>query len=161
LKALRQTYAIQRGEIDLTTFPHFSFHSLALGLTTIIADMNFSRPARSNPQRISEAISSFGVTNMFASPALLDALGRWGSQNGVKLASLKRVISAGAPVGVNVIRRITQMLEPGVQVFTPYGATEAYLSPPSGVTRFSLIPCSRNEEGQGVCVGRPCGDIEV
>ena len=161
VKALRQTYAIQRGEIDLATFPHFSFYTLALGVTTIIADMNFLRPARANPQRISEAISSFGVTNMFASPALLDALGRWGSQNGVKLSSLKRVISAGAPVGVNVIRRITQMLEPGVQVFTPYGATEALPVASIGSDEIFADTCRATEEGQGVCVGRPCGDIEM
>ena len=86
-----------------------------MGVTMIIADMDFLQPARANPQKIAEAINSFGITHMFGSPALLNVLGRWGARSGVKLPSLKRVISAGAPVGVNVIRRITQMLEPGVQ----------------------------------------------
>jgi len=161
VKALRQTYGIERGEIDLTTFPHFSFFMLAMGVTTIIADMDFLRPARANPQRIAEAISSFGVTHMFGSPALLNVLGRWGDANGVKLPSLRRVLSAGAPVGVDVIRRITGMLEPGVQLFTPYGATEALPVSSIGSDEILTDTYRATEEGQGVCVGRPCGDIEV
>lgn len=161
VKVLRQTYGIERGEIDLITFPHFSFYTLALGVTTIIADMDFLRPAHANPQRIAEAINTFGVTNMFGSPALLNVLGRWGGANGVKLPSLKRVLAAGAPVGVNVIRRITRMLEPGVQVFTPYGATEALPVASIGSDEILADTYRATEEGQGVCVGRPCGDIEV
>jgi acyl-CoA synthetase (AMP-forming)/AMP-acid ligase II len=161
VRALQQTYGIERGEIDLTTFPYFSFFMLAMGVTTIIADMDFLRPARANPQRIAEAIDGFGVAHMFGSPALLNALGRWGGRNGVKLPSLKRVISAGAPVGVDVIRRITQMLEPGVQVFTPYGATEALPVTSIGSEEILADTYRATEEGQGVCVGRPCGDIEV
>jgi len=161
LKTLREAYGIERGEIELTTFPHFSFFTLAMGVTTIIADMDFLRPARANPQRIAEAIGSFGITHMFGSPALLNVLGRWGVRNGVKLPSLKRVMSAGAPVGVDVIRRITQMLEPGVQVFTPYGATEALLVTSIGSDEILAETYRATEEGQGVCVGRPCGDVEV
>ena len=161
VKALRKTYGIERGEIDLITFPLFFFSSLAMGVTMIIADMDFLKPARANPQKIAEAINSFGITHMFGSPALLNVLGRWGARSGVKLPSLKRVISAGAPVGVNVIRRITQMLEPGVQVFTPYGATEALPVTSIGSDEILDDTYRATDEGQGVCVGRPCGDIEV
>lgn len=161
VKTLRRTYGIERGEIDLTTFPLFSFFTVTMGVTTVIADMNFLRPARANAQRIVEAITGFGVTNMFGSPALLNVLGRWGDSNGVKLHSLKRVISAGAPVGVDVIRRITRMLEPGVQVFTPYGSTEALPVASIGSDEILADTYRATEEGQGVCVGRPCEDVEV
>jgi acyl-CoA synthetase (AMP-forming)/AMP-acid ligase II len=161
MEALRHAYGIERGEIDLVTFPHFSFFMLAMGVTMVIADMNFLRPARANPQKIAEAISSLGVTHMFGSPALLNVLGRWGARNGVKLPSLKRVISAGAPVGTDVIRRITGMLKPGVRVFTPYGATEALPVTSIGSDEILADTYRATEEGQGVCIGRPCGDIEV
>jgi acyl-CoA synthetase (AMP-forming)/AMP-acid ligase II len=161
VKALQQTYGIEPGEIDLATFAHFSLYSLALGLTTVIADMDFMHPARADPQKVAEAINQCGVTGLFASPALLDVLGRWGNLNEVKLPSLKRVISAGAPVPVDVIRRITRMLGPGIQVFTPYGATEALPVTSIGSDEILADTYRATEEGQGVCVGRPCGDIEV
>jgi olefin beta-lactone synthetase len=161
VKTLREIYGIERGEIELITFPLFAFFSLPMGLTAIIADMDFLRPARANPEKIAEAISGFGITHMFGSPALLNVLGRWGVHNGVKLPSLKRVISAGAPVGVDVIRRITSMLEPAVQVFTPYGATEALPVTSIGSDEILAETHLATEKGQGVCVGRPCGNIEV
>jgi len=98
---------------------------------------------------------------MFGSPALLDVLGRWGEANGLRLPSLKRVISAGAPVGIDVIRRITRMLEPGVQVFTPYGATEALPVTSIGSDEILSETYRATAEGQGVCVGRPCAGLEV
>ena len=87
--------------------------------------MDATRPARVDPRKIFEAIEDFGVTNMFGSPALLDRVGREGEARGIKLPSLRRVLSAGAPVRAEVIERFCRILGPCVQIFTPYGATEA------------------------------------
>ena len=48
-----------------------------------------------------------------------------GGTKGIKLPSLRRVISAGAPVPARVLETFAKLLEPGVQIFTPYGATES------------------------------------
>ena len=42
-----------------------------------------------------------------------------------ELPTLRRVISAGAPVPAKIIERMAARLEPPAQVYTPYGATEA------------------------------------
>lgn len=158
---LQATYGIGRGETDLTTFAHFSFHTIALGLTTVLADMDFTRPARADPRKIVEAIQSFGVTNLFVSPALLNVLGRYGQQTRVKLPSMKRVISAGAPVSTPAIRQVAQMLGPEAQVFTPYGATEVLPVSSIGSNELLADTCLLTERGRGVCVGVPCRDLEV
>ena len=62
---------------------------------------------------------------MFGSPALVNRVSRYGVAKGWKFPSLKRVISAGAPVSSVVLDRFSQMLEPDAQIFTPYGATES------------------------------------
>ena len=65
--------------------------------------MDATRPAQVNPSRIFEAIEAFGVTNLFGSPALLRRVGEAGAERGVRLPTLRRVISAGAPVPASVL----------------------------------------------------------
>ena len=95
---LRQVYDIRPGEIDLPTFPLFALFAPALGMTSVVPEMDFTRPAAVDPAKIIAAIDKFGVTTMFGSPALINRVGRYGEAHGIKLPSLKRAISAGAPV---------------------------------------------------------------
>ncbi len=160
-RVLAETFQIRAGERELITFPHFAFFGPAWGSTLVVADMDFMRPAVADPAKLVAAIKNFGVTGMFGSPALLDRLGRWGEQTGVHLPTLERVISAGAPVSPRVLRRITGMLRRGVQVHTPYGATEAL--PVSSIGSDELLgeTTAATEKGAGVCVGRPLADLSL
>ena len=155
VEILRSTYRIEPGEIDLSTFPLFALFAPALGMTAIIPDMDASRPASVDSRKIFEAIDDFGVTNMFGSPALIDRVGRDGEAMGVKLHSLRRVLSAGAPVRASVIERFRTLLRPGVEIFTPYGATESL--PVASIGSEEILGETRfkTDQGAGVCLGRP------
>ena len=113
------------GEVNLPTFPLFALFDPALGMTTVIPDMDPTRPARVRPENIVGPIQEFGVTTMFGSPALSGYRRPLGQRHGVRLPTLKRVISAGAPVAPQVIERFSKMLHGGAEILTPYGATEA------------------------------------
>jgi len=158
---LRRLYGIEPGEIDLPTFPLFALFGPALGMTCIIPDMDPTRPAQVDPRKIVEAIENFGVTNMFGSPALLDRVGRYGAEHGVRLPSLRRVISAGAPVHATILERFQRLLSPGVQVFTPYGATEAMPVCSIGSDEILGETRARTVEGGGVCVGQAVAPMET
>jgi len=68
LEMIRDLYDIQPGEIDLPTFPLFALFDPALGMTTIVPEMDPTRPAEVDPRKIIDAVKDFGVTNMFGSP---------------------------------------------------------------------------------------------
>jgi acyl-CoA synthetase (AMP-forming)/AMP-acid ligase II len=155
VEMLRGLYGIEPGEIDLPTFPLFGLFGPALGMTSIIPRMDPTRPARVSPVRIIEAIHHFGVTNLFGSPALIQRVGRFGAEHGVKLPTLRRVISAGAPVPAAAVERLRGLLADGVQVHTPYGATEALPVSSIGSDEILGETARRTTEGGGVCVGRP------
>jgi acyl-coenzyme A synthetase/AMP-(fatty) acid ligase len=123
--------------------------------------MDPTRPARVNPERIIEAVHNQGVTNMFASPALLNRVGRYGQQKGVKLPSLKRVISAGAPVSADNIERFSALLNDDAEIHTPYGATEAV--PIISIKSREILAETRqlSEKGYGICIGRPINNIDI
>jgi len=162
VEMIRDAYGIEPGEVDLPTFPLFALFDPALGMTTVVPDMDFTRPADVDPARIVNAVQDFGVTNMFGSPALLNTVGRYGEAHSVELPSLRRVISAGAPVPATVMRRFLKMLPDDAQVFTPYGATECL--PVASVGSRELADdglWDRTDRGEGVCVGRPVAPNRV
>ncbi len=154
-------FGIAPDEIDLPTFPLFSLFDPALGMTAIIPDMDPTRPAHADPKLLIDTIYSQAVTNMFASPALLNRLGTYGEQHNVKLPGLKRVISAGAPVSPDNIGRFAAMLSEDAAIHTPYGATEAM--PVLSIESREILSDTKkfSEKGFGMCVGRPLEGVEV
>jgi len=151
---LREAFGIEAGEVDLATFPLFALFGPALGMTTIVPEMNASKPAEADPAKLVAAIQDYGATNMFGSPALVDKLSRYGEAHQIKLPSLRRVLSAGAPVRADVLARMRSLLSAGAQVHTPYGATEAL--PVCSIGSDELLQTSEDSaQGKGICVGRP------
>ncbi len=161
IESIRGQYGIATDEIDLPTFPLFALFDPALGMTAVIPDMDPTRPAHVNPAKIIGAIQSNGVTNMFASPALLHRVGRYGKRNKIKLPSLKRVISAGAPIMPSNIEQFSSLLCGKADIHTGYGATEAM--PVASICGIDILTHARalSERGLGVCVGRPLEGVEV
>lgn len=161
VEALRGVYAIEPGEIDLPTFPLFALFAPALGMTAVIPEMDFTRPGSVDPRTIVDTIARYRVTTMFGSPALINRVGRYGEKEGSRLSTLRRAISAGAPVPAPVLERFTSLLNPGVEVFTPYGATEAL--PVCSIGSSEILGQTRRvtEAGGGVCIGRPVEGIRL
>jgi acyl-coenzyme A synthetase/AMP-(fatty) acid ligase len=161
VEKLKSLYKIEDGEVDLPTFPLFALFDPALGMTTVIPEMDFTAPAKADPKKLIYAIERFGVTNMFGSPALINTLSRYGESNNIKLNTLKRVISAGAPVSSVILERFTKMLSEEANIFTPYGATECL--PITSINNKQILKDTRQltDLGKGVCVGKPVNGIEI
>lgn len=159
--ALREMYDIRPGEIDLPTFPLFALFAPALGTTALIPQMDFTRPGAVDPRKIIGPAGKFSATTMFGSPALLNRVGRFGEAHGIKLPTIKRVISAGAPVPAAVLKRFAAMLPEGAEIFTPYGATEALPVSSIGSREVLGETGAMTGVGRGVCVGRPVKSITL
>ncbi|HCM48554.1 MAG TPA: peptide synthase [Colwellia sp.] len=162
ITALKEDYAIESGERDLATFPLFSLFGPALGMASIIPDMDASKPIKANPDFIFAAIEKYQCTNLFANPALIEVLGQAGTIKAkiTKLNSLKRVISAGAPATLPSIERFTQLLSDNVPVLTSYGATESL--PLTKISSTDLLKTSNiTDNGGGICVGAPVNGVEL
>lgn len=161
IDAVREVLDCGPGDVDLPTFPLFSLFDPALGMTTIIPDMDPTRPAKVDPKKIIGPIHEFGVTTMFGSPALLDTVGRYGVAHGIRLPTLRQVVSAGAPVAPKIIERFVSLMAPGGRILTPYGATESL---PVAVNSSDVIlgeTRAATDRGAGTCVGAPVPSIEV
>jgi acyl-CoA synthetase (AMP-forming)/AMP-acid ligase II len=161
VQCLREDYGIEPGERDLATFPLFALFGPALGMASVVPLMDASRPITANPKNLMAAALDFQVTNLFASPALIDKLGRYGEAEHVGLPGVRRVISAGAPAEPASLARFAKMLGPDTPVLPSYGATEAL--PVAYISHRELIDetAALTAQGRGVCVGRPVSGVSV
>ncbi|MGI9473500.1 MAG: fatty acid CoA ligase family protein [Rubripirellula sp.] len=159
---IRERYDIHRGSRDLACFPLFGLFDAVMGVTTIIPDMDPTRPAEVDPKRLIEAATQWEVDQAFGSPALWNTVVRWAEANQVvrPFPTLKRVLSAGAPVPAATLVKLRELVDPEANIMTPYGATEAL--PIASIESREIIaetgPAAT--KGKGVCVGTRFDDVE-
>ncbi len=161
VNALKSLYNIQAGEVDLATFPLFALFAPALGMTSIIPKMDFTRPGYVDPETIIAAIKDYRCTNMFGSPALLNRVGKYAKNTSLHFETLKRVLSAGAPVSDLILNNFQCLLNETTQIYTPYGATESLPVSSIGSHEVLTETAEMTATGKGVCVGKPVEGINV
>ncbi len=162
ISVLKNDYGIAHGERDLATFPLFSLFGPALGMASIVPDMDASKPITANPDSLFAAIEQYQCTNMFVNPALIERLGQAGTQRHKPqtLSSIKRVISAGAPATISSISRFSKMLKDGVEVLNSYGATESL--PLTMIGSDQLMKTTDvTDNGGGICVGQAVDGVDI
>ncbi len=161
VQAIQTNYGIEPGEIDLPTFPLFALFNPAMGMTSVILEMDPSRPAKVDPATVVAAIRDHNVTNTFGSPAIWNRVGAYCVAEGIQLPSLRRILIAGAPVPCRVIEELRSVLSRGADVYTPYGATESL--PVSSISGRELVTeCGgQSRAGAGTCVGKPLPGIDL
>lgn len=160
VRLIREHYCIDHGEIDFPMLPIFSLFNPALGMTTIVPEINPSRPASVDPREVVDAIIQCKVTNSFGSPAIWSNVSRYCSERNINLSSMKRILIAGAPVSLPLINQLSQCLPRGI-IYTPYGATECL--PVASISSVEILKetSCRTLQGKGTCVGRSLPGIKV
>jgi acyl-coenzyme A synthetase/AMP-(fatty) acid ligase len=151
---IRETYGIEPGEVDLPLLPVFALFDPALGMTSVIPEIDPRRPAAADPGKIVQAIRQEGVTNSFGSPTLWRKVADFCRARDIRLPSLRRVLCAGAPVPADLWEVSRSFLAAG-RLHSPYGATEAL--PVSTVSAEDIDVRST----RGACIGRPVRGIDV
>jgi acyl-CoA synthetase (AMP-forming)/AMP-acid ligase II len=154
VRLIREHYGIQPGEVDLPILPIFALFNPALGMTTVVPEIDPRRPAAVDPAKIAQAIRQEKVTNSFGSPTLWLKVQRHCLEKNLTLPSLRRVLCAGAPVPAALWDNPTRWMPHG-ELHSPYGATEAL--PVSSVSAAEIDPATV----RGACVGRPLPGISV
>jgi len=158
---LARSYGFQPGEVDLAAFPLFSLFDGALGMTSVIPDIDASRPGRCEPAKIVAALADNRCTTAFGSPAIWRRLAPYCMERALRFPELKRVLIAGASVPPALIEALRQLLPADGDVHTPYGATEALPVATISGREVAAETASLSRAGKGTCVGRPVAGIEL
>ena len=154
VRLIRETYGIEPGEVDLPLLPIFALFGPALGMTTIVPEIDPSRPADLDPAKIVQAIRQEKVTNSFGSPTLWGKIAAHCRESKITLPSLRRVLCAGAAVPASLWENSRELLPKG-KLHSPYGATEAL--PIASVSSAEIDPATV----KGACIGWPVPEVEI
>ncbi len=159
---LRDTMGILPGEVDLALLYIFALFNPALGVTTIIPDMDPTKSADINPAYVVEAIQTHAVTNAFGSPTIWKRVAPYCVEHGIKLPTIKRLLMAGAPVPPDLIRTmLAEILSEEADILTPFGATEAM--PLTTISGREIVSetAALTDTGKGMCVGVPLPGVTI
>ncbi len=153
VELIQRCYDIQPGEIDLPMLPIFALFNPALGMTTVVPEIDPRHPSRVDPAKIVQAIRQESVTNSFGSPTLWRIVADHCEREKITLPSLRRVLSAGAPVPESLWAAAPRFLTGG-ELHSPYGATEA-------LPIASIAATERRSSLSGSALGRPVPSAAV
>jgi acyl-CoA synthetase (AMP-forming)/AMP-acid ligase II len=161
IQLIKEEYRIESGEVDLPMLAVFALFNPALGMCTVVPEMNPSQPSKINPKKIVDSILKNQVTNSFGSPVIWSIILKYCQAEQIVLPSLKRVIMAGAPAPQALLEQLKEYM-PNGEIFTPYGATEAL--PVSSLSATEIIEKQVGELAygrKGNCVGRAMPNTRI
>ena len=157
--ALMSLYDISADDRLVAAFAPFALYGPAMGITSVVPDMDVSAPGTLDAASLAAAADAIDATMVFASPAAIANLVRTeadiADERRAKLANIKTLLSAGAPVRASLLREARSIF-PNAVAHTPYGMTEVL-----PVASISLPELDEVGPGDGVCVGFPVAGIEV
>ncbi len=160
LGLIRDYYKIGRGDVDQPGFPLFALFATALGATAVIPDMDPTKPARVDPERFVRSLIDWKVTYSFGSPAIWNVVSTYCLAHEISLP-VRKILMAGAPVSGTLINKVQQIMPPGGEIHTPYGATESL--PLTSIIGTEILEKTwqQSREGRGTCVGLALPGMEV
>lgn len=161
VRLLETVFGYSEDETDLATFPLFALFDAALGMTSVIPRMDFTRPGRVDPEEVLGALRHRSVTHMFGSPALLARVAEGAMASSAAAPGLRRVMTAGAPVRPRILEEFRRAPAVAAEIYTPYGATEALPVAVSSSREILGETAAATAAGAGVCVGRPVPGTDV
>lgn len=162
VEMIQDYYGINEGEVDLPGFPLFGLFNAAMGVTTVIPEMDPTKPAQVDPEKIIRDIEAHQVTQAFGSPAFWNRVARYCVDHDVAFPGLNRALSAGGPVPVHVLERMQKVLtKSDADIYTPYGATESLPVASIGGKTVLTETATQTRVGRGTCVGEQFPGVEV
>lgn len=159
-KMLKKEFDLSEKDTDIPGFPLFSFFTLAMGMKSVIPDMDFSEPGSCDPALLYKNITDSNATFLAGSPAIWERLADFCLEEELTLPTVKYVTMFGAPVKNEIHEKFKQILPSGT-TYTPYGATECL--PVANISGKTIINqhAAATSSGAGICVGKPLDGVSV
>jgi acyl-CoA synthetase (AMP-forming)/AMP-acid ligase II len=157
---LRDLFDLNEKQVDVPGFPLFSFFTMAMGMTSCVPDLDPTKPASADPEKLYRNITDHGATFLAGSPAIWKNLATYCHTNNLTLPTVKYLVMFGAPISVQMHEQFKDILTNGT-TYTPYGATEGL--PVSCISGKEVLEHTAQSSlaGKGTCIGKPVMQVAV
>lgn len=150
----------EAGRTYLECFAAYVLFDVAQGMTSVVPDIDLSKPAEADPKKVLQAIQAYGCTGGFASPAILRKLFRHCTETGTELPGFDAVLSGVAPIPAELHRGL-RAANPNATLHVVYGATEGMTVAHTDTAQVLGKTWEKTGKGAGTCVGQPFPGIET
>ncbi|MEZ4319415.1 MAG: fatty acid CoA ligase family protein [Myxococcota bacterium] len=161
VSSIRDMLHVKPGDVSVQCFAAFAIYDLCWGHTAVIPKIDLSKPATAPPEAFVAAIQAHDTKMAFASPIIWRRLAPYCEAKGIRLHSLDKAVTTGAPTPPEMVRQYAGILREGVEFHTPYGATEAIPVSHIGSNELMGDCLAKTAKGAGTCVGHPAKGIDV
>lgn len=159
MELLRSHYDLTSDDTLVAAFAPWALLGPGLGISSVIPDMDVTRPGTLTAHDLADAVNTAGGTVIWAAPAALSNVvataAEIRSEMGRGFDNVRLLLSAGAPVPLSLLEQ-TSALFPNASIRTPYGMTEAL-----PVAEAGLGEIRTQGVGNGVFVGHPLPGVEL
>lgn len=155
-KILKDNLDYEENDIELSTIPIFTLSNINAGITTVIANSNFSDLGKSNPKKIVEQINRNNINRIMASPGLLSVITKYCIKKDVKITNLKKIYTGGGAIFLDLIKEL-KITFPNAKITTLYGSTEAEPIAKLNINEMTNEDIKNVEDGKGILAGTIVG----
>lgn len=145
-------------DIDMPLLPIFVLNNLAIGVTSVIPDVDPRKPESSDPASILAEMDRYRVNSTTGSPVVYENLSHYCLEKGTAPDTLEKIFSGGAPVFPSLAKDLTEAF-PRAAVEIVYGSTEA--EPVSSISAQALLGHKGPGLEKGLLVGKPIPEIQL
>ena len=139
---------------ELSSVPIFTLSNINVGITTVIADANYTSLEKSNPKALTEQLKF--INRIMAAPGLLEVIVKECERRKLKYSNVKKVFTGGGAVFVDLIRKLKEIF-PNAKIVTIYGSTEAEPIAEQDVTNLTNDDIEHIRNGRGILAGNIIG----
>ncbi len=158
--ALKHEFPVDDQDVDMPMFPVFALNNLALGIPSVVPQMDFLRVAEVDASVILRQMRDHGVTTSTASPPFFDRLATHVEAHPESHPRLRRILTGGAPVSDDQLR-LWQRSFPETEILVVYGSTEA--EPVAHIHAAERLEATNDvrPDSPGFCIGRPTDKVRT
>ncbi len=161
VESMKHSLGIGPGDVCLAGHPAFAMHFLGAGATAVMPAFDPRYPSTADPAGLLAVIRDWQPAVAFLQLPLIRNLARYCAVTGQRIPHLRKILTTGASVGIDLIEHLLPHLEePDADLHIMYGSTEA-LCVSFATGRDLLARAAKTNAGGGTYLGRVSPGVRV
>ena len=143
-------------DIELSSIPIFTLSNIDIGITTVIANANFSNLGSSNSRKLITQIIDNKMNRLMAAPGVLNLIISFCLKYDITLNNIKKIFTGGGALFLDFIENLKKVF-PNAKIYTLYGSTEAEPIAELDIDEMTFKEYDDTKQGKGILAGNIIG----
>ncbi|MBU0992860.1 MAG: AMP-binding protein [Proteobacteria bacterium] len=158
---LVKLFDVRKDDVNLSLHPYFLLLFPAMGMTSVIPDIDLNFPLEADMSRITDLVTQIGITHIMASPSIFSMIGDCMTEGEIVLPSIRKIIVFGTQIIPEFMTDFMTGINEAVNIVLSYGSTEVF--PVSTLDCKEMLTETKHlsEKGFGTCIGKPVSGLNI